>query len=213
MRRFPRSRVSAPERRRLREEVREVDFGTAMRGYDRAAVDRYVEYVNRLIAELEISSSPESAIRNALDEVSEETSGLLQRAYETAEEITARSRAKADDRVEQANREAEELRETAAREATELSEGARRKAAEMRAVAKREAEEMVAAAEARVRELEREAETIWRERRRLIDDMTAVAHQQREIAEAAAARFPGQAPADEPADDGEPAPPETPRDS
>ena len=93
----------------MREEVREVDFGIAMRGYDRAAVDRYVEQVNQLIAELEISSSPESAVRRALEEVSEETGGLLQRAHETAEEITARSRAKADDRLQLANMEAEEL--------------------------------------------------------------------------------------------------------
>ena len=78
--------MSTPERRRMREDVREVDFPIALRGYDRAAVDRYVERVNLLIAELEITSSPESAIRRALEEVSEETSGLLQRAYETAED-------------------------------------------------------------------------------------------------------------------------------
>jgi hypothetical protein len=51
-------------------------------------VDRYVQEVNRLIAELEISGSPDSAIRAALEEVSEETRGLLQRAHETADEIT-----------------------------------------------------------------------------------------------------------------------------
>ena len=56
---------------------------------------------------------------------------------------------------------------------------------------------MLAAAEARVRELERDAETIWQERRRLIEDMSAVAQQQLEIAEAAAARFPrAEAPAE-----------------
>ncbi|MBV9337067.1 MAG: hypothetical protein JO243_14375 [Solirubrobacterales bacterium] len=37
------------------------------RGYSPAAVDRYVEQVNRLIAELEISASPGSAVRHALD--------------------------------------------------------------------------------------------------------------------------------------------------
>jgi DivIVA domain-containing protein len=190
MRRFPRSRVSAPERRRMREEVREADFPIAMRGYDRAAVDRYVHQVNRLIAELEISSSPEAAVRHALEEVSEETSGLLQRAYETAEEITARSRAKADDRLQEANREAEGLSAAAAREAGELRETASRDAMHARATAQGEAAEMVAAAETRVRELEREVETIWHERRRLLEDMRAVGQQQLEIAEAAAVRFP-----------------------
>ena len=50
--------------------------------------------MNRVIAELEISSSPEAAVRHALDEVSEETRELLQRAHQTAEEITARSRSR-----------------------------------------------------------------------------------------------------------------------
>ena len=102
--------MRGPERVQLREELRDVHFPVALRGYDRAAVDRYVQQVNRLIAELEISQSPESAIRAALDEVSEETRGLLQRAHETADEITARSHAAADERLEQAEREAEALR-------------------------------------------------------------------------------------------------------
>jgi len=221
-RRLPRSRLSAAERRRMREDVREVNFPIGLRGYDRAAVDRYVKQVNRLIAELEISSSPESAVRHALEEVSEETRELLQHAHETAEEITARSRSRADDRLQQAEREAEELRETAAREAQETREAARHETHELRATterearelretaarqarelretaereaqqvlatARREAEETLAAAEARVQELDRNADAIWRERRRLIEDMSAVAQQQLEIAEAAEARF------------------------
>ena len=204
--------MSPAERGRMQDEVREVDFPIALRGYDRAAVDRYVQKVNRLIAELELSSSPESAVRHALEEVSEETSGLLQRAYETAEEITARSRAKADDRLQQAEREARnmleqveheaqktreaaqhetrELRESAGREAYDLRESAAREAQEVRATAQREVEEVRAAAETRVRELDRNAEAIRRERRRFIDDMRTVAQQQLEIADAAAARLP-----------------------
>jgi DivIVA domain-containing protein len=196
----------------MRESVREVNFPMGLRGYERAAVDRYVQQVNRVIAELEISSSPESAIRHALEEVSEETSGLLQRAYETADEITARSRAKADDRLERAEQEAEELREAAAREAHETRETAERETQELREAAargarelkektareaqqvretiQREVAEMREAAEARVSELDRDAEAIWGERRRLIEDMRAVAQQQLEIANAALARFP-----------------------
>ena len=195
----------------MQEAVREVDFPIALRGYDRAAVDRYVQQVNRLIAEVELSASPESAVRHALEEVSEETSGLLQRAYETAEEITARSRARADERIQQAEGEAEELREAAAREAQEtrdaaqretgelreaaahdvreLREAAAREAQQVRETAQREFEQNRAAAEARAHELERDAEAIWRERRRFIDDMRNMAQQELEIAEAAAARF------------------------
>src|SRR5438128_6191474 len=89
--------------------VRDVSFPIVMRGYDRAAVDAYVTRVNRIIAELQVSRSPQSAIRHALDQVSEETRGILERAHETADDIAARSRAQADDRISAAEREAQAL--------------------------------------------------------------------------------------------------------
>src|ERR1700716_3495750 len=101
------------DRDRSLKSLREIQFPTAMRGYDRAAVDRYVTEANRVVAELEISSSPEAAVRHALDEVSEETRELLQRAHQTAEEITARSRSKADDRLQLAEQEGSETRAAA----------------------------------------------------------------------------------------------------
>lgn len=102
------------------EEIRGISFPSALRGYDREAVDNYVERVNRLIAELEISRSPESAVKHAVAQVSEETRGILERAHQTAEEITARSRSKADDRIQEAEREAEEIREAAEARVHEL---------------------------------------------------------------------------------------------
>src|SRR6059036_3540377 len=86
--------------------IRDVSFPIVMRGYDRAAVDAYVTRVNRIIAELQVSRSPHSAIRHALDQMSEETRGILERAHETAEDITGRSRTQAAERVEQAEVEA-----------------------------------------------------------------------------------------------------------
>jgi hypothetical protein len=65
--------------------------------------------VTDVVADLEASRSPEDAVRRALDQVGEETSGILQRARETASEITARSRAQADDRLRQAEQEAAEM--------------------------------------------------------------------------------------------------------
>ena len=102
------------------EEMRSVSFHTAIRGYDREAVDAYVERVNRLIAELEISRSPESAVKHAVAEVSEQTRGILEQAHQTAEEITARSRAQADDRLQAAEREAGEVRAAAEARVREL---------------------------------------------------------------------------------------------
>src|SRR6266496_5790229 len=72
--------------------IRDVSFPTAGRGYERRAVDSYVNQVNRLIAELEVGRSPQTAVRHALDRVGEQTKALLQQARETAEEITASAR-------------------------------------------------------------------------------------------------------------------------
>jgi cell division initiation protein len=106
--------------------VREADFPIVLRGYDRDAVDAYVREVNRVLADLEISRSPQSAIRHALDQMSEETKGILERAHETADEITARSRAQADDRVQWAEREAREAIAAASGRVQELEADAER---------------------------------------------------------------------------------------
>jgi cell division septum initiation protein DivIVA len=221
--RFPRSRViGATERDRMLKEARKAEFPIGLRGYERGAVDRYVERVNRLLAELEMSSSPESAVRHALDEVSEETRDILQHAHQTADEITARSRSKADDRLQQAEREAQEVREAVQQEAQDLRETAQRETSELRdattqemtdlkersvretqqqrasaqrevdatrETARREAEEMLESAETRMQELARSAEAIWRERRRLIDDMRGVGEQLVAIGEVEGKRF------------------------
>jgi cell division septum initiation protein DivIVA len=171
-------------------DARDVKFPVGLRGYERVAVDRYVREVNRLIAELEISSSPESAVRHALDEVSEETREILQRAHRSAEELTARSRAKADDRLQQAEDQARQLCELGAEEARQLREAAQREVAELRETARRGAQEMLEDAEARARALSHSAETIWRERRRLVQDIRAVGEQLVGIGEAEAKRFP-----------------------
>ena len=163
---------------RAAQTARDVDFPIVLRGYDRAAVDRYVEEVNRAIAELEISSSPQSAIRHALEQVSEETSGLLQRAHETADEITTRSRAQADDRLQRAQSEADEVREAAAREA-----------AETRAKLAQELEAMRAEGQARVDALTRNAEAVAEERRRLIGEVMEISERLGELARAEAQTF------------------------
>ena len=163
-RRFPSSRLTASERNVIAQKARDVDFPVAMRGYERGAVDRYVQQVNRLIAELEMSGSPESAVRHALEEVSEETHDLLQRAHETAEEITARSRSRSDERLQQAEREADAVREAAAREMLEMRETVERETASLRETAEREAGELLAKARREADELH---ETSTREAQKL----------------------------------------------
>jgi cell division septum initiation protein DivIVA len=85
------------------------DFPVALRGYDRMAVDAYVQQTSQLVAELQATRSPEAAVRKALERVGEQISGILQRAHSTAEEITGQSRAEAEDRLEHARIEAAEI--------------------------------------------------------------------------------------------------------
>jgi cell division septum initiation protein DivIVA len=92
----------------------DVDFPVVLRGYDRLAVDAYVKKTSQVVAELQATRSPEAAVRRALDRVGEEVSGILQRAHETAAQITAKSRSEAEDRLEAARQEA--LQITAAAE-------------------------------------------------------------------------------------------------
>jgi DivIVA domain-containing protein len=89
------------------------EFPLAVRGYDRHAVDEFVQEVLQIVSELEGRQTRESVVQRALDEIGEETAGILQRAHETADEIAARSRAQAEGRIQRAEREADMLRQQA----------------------------------------------------------------------------------------------------
>lgn len=96
------------------------DFPVALRGYDRMAVDAYVQRTSQLVAELQATRSPEAAVRRALERVGDQISGILQRAHETAEQITVQSRREAEDRLEQARVEAAEIAARAAQRVRDL---------------------------------------------------------------------------------------------
>jgi DivIVA domain-containing protein len=87
--------------------LREASFPLAVRGYDRRAVDEFLEELRTLVGDLEAHQTREGVVQKALDELGEETAGILQRAHETADDIAARSRAQADGRLQRAEREAE----------------------------------------------------------------------------------------------------------
>lgn len=82
-------------------------------GYDRAQVDSFVERTARRIEEAEMARTPDGAVKRALDSLGAETSAVLQRAHEIADEITSRSRADADARTERAEEEAAAIRRAA----------------------------------------------------------------------------------------------------
>jgi len=179
-----------------------------MRGYERESVDEYVGRVNRVLAELQITAAPESAIRHALAQVTDETKGILERAHETADEITRRSRSHSDDRIQAATHEAEQLRETseqeaarlrdeAAHEAREVREAAAKEAREVREAAQRESREVQEAAEARVRELEADVQGILEERGHLIGELRDLLRRFGELADTATGRYPVSPPPEE----------------
>ena len=153
--------------------LRDVPFSTAMRGYDRDEVDRYVERVNQVLAELQITAAPESAVRRALEEVSQERESMIEEAHQAAEEITRRSRSRADERVQEAETEAEKVRKAATQEAHETREAAERDARQIRE-----------AAEARVRELETEVEGMIERRAGVVEDLRELAETLDDVVEA-----------------------------
>ncbi|MGH3118557.1 MAG: DivIVA domain-containing protein [Gaiellales bacterium] len=195
-------------------DIRNVSFPSSVRGYDRSAVDGYVERVNQVIAELEMRSSPRAAVRHALEQVGEQTTGILQRARETAEEITASARREAEEATARAKAEAADIvlsasteSDRASAEAVRLIAAAKADADQILADARVEAEKLLARAreevaalrgegEARLRELHADIAATWKERRELLDDMRGIATKLEEAASKAAARVPPPTPAD-----------------
>jgi DivIVA domain-containing protein len=208
----PRSRAVAPRPSQVPQDIRDVSFHPSVRGYARREVDSYVELVNRVIAELEINRSPESAVRHALDRVGEQTSGILQRARATADEIihtarseaeesTARARAEAGDIVDQAREEAgrivgeaeatvargrsdaSEIVAEAKKEAEQIVARADAQAAEVRAREEQRLEELRLRAEDEMRTLRADTDAIDEERGRILDEVHELAVRLKEIVE------------------------------
>jgi DivIVA domain-containing protein len=193
-------------------DIRNVSFPGSVRGYDRSAVDAYVRRVNRVIAELEMRSSPRAAVRHALEQVGEQTSGILQRARDAAEEILASAHGEAEATTASAKAEAAEIivnasteSDRAKAETSGLIATASAQADRIVAEAKAEAERILVRAreeaaavreegEARLRELHADIASTWKERRELLDDVRGIATRLEQAASRAAARMPPKSP-------------------
>jgi DivIVA domain-containing protein len=198
-------------------EIRNVSFPVSVRGYDRHAVDAYVARVNRVIAELEVSRSPQAAVRHALDRVGEQTIAILNEARESAEKIADGAREEADahigeakahaaDLVVSANAQAEQDRAEGERavaaakaKADEIVSQARANAAKTLADARAKADqrleqteaEIAAAqerAESRIRELDTDTSAVWNERDVLLGEIHGLATRLQQVASNAASR-------------------------
>jgi DivIVA domain-containing protein len=136
-------------------------FPTTLHGYDREAVDDYIDglehEIGQMAATLSAQRSPTTAIEAELARVGEETSAILRVAHEQAAEITRRARVEADRCVQDA-----------AANAVAMTEDAKRK----------------------LRQLDSETDAVWAERVRLIEDVRNVATSLFSLAEDASDRFP-----------------------
>jgi hypothetical protein len=136
-------------------------FPTALHGYDRDAVEDYIDgleqEIGQMAAKLSAQRSPTAAIDAELSRVGEETSAILKVAHEQAAEITRRARVEADRCVQDA-----------AANAVAMTEDAKRK----------------------LRQLDSETDAVWAERVRLIEDVRNVATSLFSLAEDASDRFP-----------------------
>jgi DivIVA domain-containing protein len=148
---WPREKTA--DRARKVEEVLQVQFPQAVRGYDREAVDGYVDRVRAVIAELEASATPSAAVTRAIEEITDETRDVLLRAQQSAQEITTRARDRADELSQQVERETTEQISTATHEAEQTRAAANAEATELRATSRREAEQLWETANAEVTQL------------------------------------------------------------
>ncbi len=191
----------SPDREGVPSEIGDVSFPLSVRGYDRRAVDAYVNRVQDLVAELELTRTPEAAVKHALERVGEQTKGILERAGETAEQITGAARQAAEESTARATGEAEDIVAKAKAEEAELLARSKAEAEATLARARKDAaehlqrsREEVAAlrkeAEAQMRKLQADTETIRQERSQLLDEIRAMATRVEEVASAADARFP-----------------------
>jgi cell division septum initiation protein DivIVA len=187
-------------------EIRNPSFSVAVRGYERRTVDAYIERVNRVIAELEVTRSPQAAVRHAVERVGEQTKAILDEARESAERIIETARAEADEILGKAKAQAAELVVDASTEADRLrAEGeqlitrtraeaekivsrAEADAAERRRKSEEELTRLHDDAQARMRDLQADTAGVWNERTELLADIEQLATRLKEAAAAAAAR-------------------------
>jgi DivIVA domain-containing protein len=185
-----------PEQRQVPAEIRNVTFPVGVRGYDRKAVEAYVKRVNRVIAELEVTRSPQAAVRHAVEQVQEQTRSVLEEARSSAEKITATAQEQADEIVAQAKAKAADLVVGASTESDRIRAESDERVAQAKAEAEqhrleveRELEQRREEAEARLRQLEADTASLWDRRHELLGDIDQMADQLHDAAREAAGRL------------------------
>jgi DivIVA domain-containing protein len=196
-----------PKQRQVPAEIRNAVFPVAVRGYERKAVEAYVKRVNRVIAELETTRSPQAAVRHAVERVEEQTRSVLEEARNSAEKITTTAQGEADEIVAQAKAKAADLVVAASTESDRIRAESDERIAQAKAQAERivaeakataeqhrsESEQKLAKlheeAEARRTEVEADTATLWDRRHELLGDIDRMADQLHDAAREASGRI------------------------
>jgi DivIVA domain-containing protein len=197
-----------PKQKQVPAEIRNVTFPVGVRGYDRKAVEAYVKRVNRVIAELEVTRSPQAAVKHAVERVEEQTRSVLEEARNSAEKITTTAQSEADEIIAQAKAKAADLVVAASTESDRLRAESEERVAQAKAQAERivaeakanaeqhrleveqELEKLRAEAEARMKKLEADTATLWDRRHELLGDIDRMADQLHDAAREAVGRLP-----------------------
>jgi len=199
-------------------DIRNVTFPLGVRGYEKKAVEAYVKRVNRVIAELEVTRSPQAAVRHAVERVEEQTRSILEEARASAEKITTSAQAEADEIVAQAKAKAADLvvaastdsdriRHESDEHTAQTNAHADKIVADAKANAKQhrqeveqeveqhrqkveeEVEQLRQEAEARLKKLKADTASLWDRRHELLGDIDRMADQLHEAAREAAGRL------------------------
>jgi DivIVA domain-containing protein len=196
-----------PKQKEVPPEIRNAAFPIGVRGYDRKAVDAYVKRVNRVIAELEVTRSPQAAVKHAVERVEEQTRSVLEEARNSAERIVTTAQAEADEIVAQAKAKAADLVVGASTESDRIRAESDERVAQAKAQADRivaeakanaeqhrqevegELEKLRADAEARLKELEADTASLWDRRHELLGDIDQMADRLHDAAREAAGRL------------------------
>lgn len=103
--------AKSAERSRMVEAVLHAQFPQAVRGYDREAVDSYVEQVRQVIAELEASATPSAAVTRAMREAANmEVTELRASARQDTDQLIAAAESRVRELDDSAERLLEERR-------------------------------------------------------------------------------------------------------
>ena len=199
--------------KRVNHLIAELEVSRSPRAAVRHALDRATEEVSGILQRAqetaeEITSSARREAEDGAARTGAQAAKLVVDASDTADrtrteadETLAKARTEAENTLATAKAEAKKTLATASAEAEEILTRSRTEGGERVQRSEKEIAVRRELAEAGMRDLLADTETVWDQRRELLDDIRQMAARLTELASGAAARFPGQKPGEESAEE------------